>query len=101
MTQRSAFVLRVGRTRSTSTSRRTAASGRRCWTALAPPGSGTTRSSATAPRCSATSSRTTSTQPRPCGQEVCARWQDAMADLLEERVPDAGPPALEEIFRLD
>jgi L-rhamnose mutarotase len=34
-------------------------------------------------------------------QEVCARWQDAMADLLEERVPDAGPPQLEEIFRLD
>ena len=35
------------------------------------------------------------------GQEVSARWQDAMADLLEERVPDAGPPSLEEIFRLD
>jgi L-rhamnose mutarotase len=34
-------------------------------------------------------------------QEVCARWQDAMAELLEERVPDEGPPALEEIFRLD
>jgi L-rhamnose mutarotase len=34
-------------------------------------------------------------------QEVSARWQDAMADLLEERVPDAGPPALEQIFRLD
>lgn len=34
-------------------------------------------------------------------QEVSARWQDAMTDLLEERVPDAGPPALEEIFRLD
>jgi L-rhamnose mutarotase len=34
-------------------------------------------------------------------QEVCTRWQDAMADLLEERVPDAGPPPLEEIFRLD
>jgi len=34
-------------------------------------------------------------------QEVCGRWQDAMAELLEERVPDAGPPALEEIFRLD
>jgi L-rhamnose mutarotase len=34
-------------------------------------------------------------------QEVCTRWQNAMADLLEERVPDAGPPALEEIFRLD
>jgi L-rhamnose mutarotase len=34
-------------------------------------------------------------------QEVSARWQDAMAELLEERVPDAGPPALEEIFRLD
>jgi L-rhamnose mutarotase len=34
-------------------------------------------------------------------QEVSARWQDAMAGLLEERVPDAGPPALEEIFRLD
>ena len=34
-------------------------------------------------------------------QEVNARWQDAMAQLLEERVPDAGPPALEEIFRLE
>jgi L-rhamnose mutarotase len=34
-------------------------------------------------------------------QEVSAHWQDAMADLLEERVPDAGPPPLEEIFRLD
>ena len=34
-------------------------------------------------------------------QDVSRRWQDAMADLLEERVPDAGPPALEEIFRLD
>jgi L-rhamnose mutarotase len=34
-------------------------------------------------------------------QEVCTRWQDSMAELLEERVPDAGPPALEEIFRLD
>ena len=34
-------------------------------------------------------------------QEVSARWQDAMAGLLEERVPDAGPPALEEVFRLD
>lgn len=35
------------------------------------------------------------------GQEVSARWQDAMAELLEERVPDAGPPPLEEIFRLE
>jgi L-rhamnose mutarotase len=34
-------------------------------------------------------------------QEVNARWQDAMAGLLEERVPDAGPAGLEEIFRLD
>lgn len=34
-------------------------------------------------------------------QEVNARWQDAMAALLDERVPDAGPPALEEVFRLD
>jgi L-rhamnose mutarotase len=34
-------------------------------------------------------------------EEVCALWQDAMASLLEERVPDAGPPPLEEIFRLD
>jgi L-rhamnose mutarotase len=34
-------------------------------------------------------------------QEVCTRWQDSMSGLLEERVPDAGPPALEEIFRLD
>jgi L-rhamnose mutarotase len=38
---------------------------------------------------------------RLAGQEVVARWQDAMAELLDERVPDAGPPALEEIFRLD
>ena len=34
-------------------------------------------------------------------QEVNSRWQDHMAGLLEERVPDAGPPPLEEIFRLD
>jgi L-rhamnose mutarotase len=34
-------------------------------------------------------------------QEVSTRWQDAMADLLEARVPDAGPPPLEEVFRLD
>jgi L-rhamnose mutarotase len=34
-------------------------------------------------------------------QPVNARWQDAMAELLEQRVPDAGPPTLEEIFRLD
>jgi L-rhamnose mutarotase len=34
-------------------------------------------------------------------EEVSARWQDHMAGLLEERVPDAGPPQLEEIFRLD
>ena len=34
-------------------------------------------------------------------QEVNARWQDTMAQLLEERVPNTGPPTLEEIFRLD
>jgi L-rhamnose mutarotase len=34
-------------------------------------------------------------------QEVNARWQDAMAGLLEERVPDAGPAPLEEVFRLE
>jgi L-rhamnose mutarotase len=34
-------------------------------------------------------------------QEVCTRWQDAMADLLDERVSDAGPPPLAEVFRLD
>jgi L-rhamnose mutarotase len=34
-------------------------------------------------------------------QEVNTRWQDAMAGLLEERVPAAGPTALEEIFRLE
>jgi len=34
-------------------------------------------------------------------QEVNARWQDSMAELLEERVPDTGPPRLEEVFRLD
>jgi L-rhamnose mutarotase len=34
-------------------------------------------------------------------QGVNARWQDTMAGLLEERVPDAGPSTLEAIFRLD
>ena len=34
-------------------------------------------------------------------QDVSTRWQDAMAELLEERVPDGGPPSLEEVFRLD
>jgi L-rhamnose mutarotase len=34
-------------------------------------------------------------------QDVCTRWQNGMAELLDERVPDGGPPALEEIFRLD
>ena len=34
-------------------------------------------------------------------QDVNRRWQDHMAELLEERVPDGGAPALEEIFRLD
>ncbi len=34
-------------------------------------------------------------------QDVNGRWQDTMAQLLEERVPDAGPPTLEEIFRLE
>ena len=34
-------------------------------------------------------------------QEVNRRWQDAMAALLEERVPDEGPPPLEVVFRLD
>ena len=34
-------------------------------------------------------------------QPVCTRWQDTMAALLEGRVPDAGPPSLPEIFRLD
>jgi L-rhamnose mutarotase len=34
-------------------------------------------------------------------QDVSARWQDAMAQLLEQRVPDGGPPPLEEVFRLD
>ena len=34
-------------------------------------------------------------------QPVSSRWQDAMADLLEERVPDQGPPPLAEVFRLD
>jgi L-rhamnose mutarotase len=33
--------------------------------------------------------------------EVSARWQDAMAELLEERVPAGGPTPLEEVFRLD
>jgi L-rhamnose mutarotase len=33
-------------------------------------------------------------------QDVCTRWQDHMAELLDERVPDPGPPQLEEVFRL-
>ena len=33
-------------------------------------------------------------------QDVNDRWQDAMAELLEQRVPDGGPPRLEEVFRL-
>jgi L-rhamnose mutarotase len=33
--------------------------------------------------------------------DVSARWQDAMAELLLQRVPDGGPPALEEVFRLE
>ena len=34
-------------------------------------------------------------------QEVSARWQDAMAELLDQRVPDEGPSGLDEVFRLD
>ena len=34
-------------------------------------------------------------------QEVSTRWQDSMAELLDQRVPEAGPPALDEVFRLD
>jgi L-rhamnose mutarotase len=34
-------------------------------------------------------------------QQISTRWQDAMAELLDQRVPDGGPPALEEVFRLD
>ena len=34
-------------------------------------------------------------------QEVSARWQDAMAELLDQRVPDDGPSGLDEVFRLD
>ena len=32
--------------------------------------------------------------------EANVRWQEAMADLLEERVADQGPEPLQEIFRL-
>ncbi len=35
------------------------------------------------------------------GHDVNTRWQEAMAALLEERVPDSGPPRLEEVFRLE
>jgi L-rhamnose mutarotase len=34
-------------------------------------------------------------------QPVSARWQDSMAELLQQRVSDAGPSGLEEIFRLE
>ena len=46
-------------------------------------------------RCSATSKPTIS-RPRArylAAQEVSTRWQDAMAELLDERVPDARPAA--------
>ena len=33
--------------------------------------------------------------------DVNARWQDAMKEHLEQRVADAGPQLLPEIFRLD
>lgn len=33
--------------------------------------------------------------------ELSTRWQDVMAELLEERVPDGGPSPLQEIFRLE
>lgn len=38
---------------------------------------------------------------RLAAEEVNTRWQDAMAELLDGRVPDGGPPPLEQIFRLD
>ena len=34
-------------------------------------------------------------------EEVSARWQDALPDLLVDRVPVGGPAPLAEIFRLD
>jgi L-rhamnose mutarotase len=34
-------------------------------------------------------------------QRVSVRWQNAMAELLEQRVPESGPPPLQEVFRLD
>lgn len=34
-------------------------------------------------------------------QPVSTRWQDRMAPLLSERVPDSGPPSLQQIFRLE
>ena len=34
-------------------------------------------------------------------QEVSARWQDTMAEFLDERVPNSGPRPLEEVFRLE
>jgi L-rhamnose mutarotase len=34
-------------------------------------------------------------------QDVNTRWQNTMAAFLEDRVPDAGPATLPEVFRLD
>lgn len=34
-------------------------------------------------------------------EDVNTKWQDRMADLLDERVADTGPGLLPEIFRLD
>ena len=38
---------------------------------------------------------------RLADQPINSQWQDAMAELLDERVPDAGPPSLEQVFRMD
>ncbi len=38
---------------------------------------------------------------RVADQPVSERWQDRMSDYLMNRVDDAGPAPLEEIFRLE
>ena len=79
-------------------------SGRRCSTPSAAPGSGTTRSSVTATEmfgyfeADDLAAAAAITLP---GRRSSTRWQDSMAELLDQRVPDAGPPALDEVFRLD
>ena len=104
MTQRSGFVLHVRPDRIDEYVRRTPGMAGDARTRSGTPGSATTRSSAEATDVfgyfEADDLEAAAAHHRGTA-EVSARWQDAMAGLLEQRVPDGGPASLEQIFRLD